>query len=228
MISYSFDFSFLLSTWPAFLRGAWLTIVLAGTSIAIGFVVGLICAVIRSGKNKFLSALVGAYVEVIRNTPLLVQIFIVYFGLPSLGLRLSAETAAVIALVINTGAYSSEIIRAGIDSIAKGQIEAAECLGLNKLQIYWHIVLIPAVERVYPALSSQFVLLMLSSSITSQISAQELTAEANMIQSETFRSFEVYLIVAAVYLALSVLFRIVLWAVGEIAFVRRRKLRTSL
>ncbi|MET4635169.1 polar amino acid transport system permease protein [Kaistia defluvii] len=226
MISYSFDFSFLLTTWPAFMRGAWQTILLAGTSIAIGFVVALVCAIIRSGKNRLASGLVGAYVEVIRNTPLLVQIFIVYFGLPSLGLRLSAETAAVIALVINTGAYGSEIIRAGIESIAKGQIEAAECLGLNKLQIYWHIVLIPAVERVYPALSSQFVLLMLSSSITSQISAQELTAEANMIQSETFRSFEVYLIVAAVYLALSVLFRVVLWAIGEVAFVRRRKLRT--
>ncbi|MCX5518266.1 amino acid ABC transporter permease [Kaistia defluvii] len=225
-MSYSFDFSFLLTTWPAFMRGAWQTILLAGTSIALGFVVALVCAIIRSGKSKLASGLVGAYVEVIRNTPLLVQIFIVYFGLPSLGLRLSAETAAVIALVINTGAYGSEIIRAGIESIAKGQIEAAECLGLNKLQIYWHIVLIPAVERVYPALSSQFVLLMLSSSITSQISAQELTAEANLIQSETFRSFEVYLIVAAVYLALSVLFRVVLWAIGEVAFVRRRKLRT--
>ncbi|MCX5579292.1 amino acid ABC transporter permease [Kaistia terrae] len=225
-MSYTFDFSFLLTTWPAFMRGAWQTILLAGSSIAFGFVLALVCAIIRSGKSKLAAGLVGAYVEVIRNTPLLVQIFIVYFGLPSLGLRLSAETAAVIALVINTGAYGSEIIRAGIDSIAKGQIEAAECLGLNKLQIYWHIVLIPAVERVYPALSSQFVLLMLSSSITSQISAQELTAEANMIQSETFRSFEVYLIVAAVYLALSVLFRVVLWAIGEVAFVRRRKLRT--
>ena len=226
MISYTFDFSFLLTTWPAFMRGAWQTILLAGSSIAIGFVVALVCAIVRSGKSKLAAGLVGAYVEVIRNTPLLVQIFIVYFGLPSLGLKLSAETAAVIALVINTGAYGSEIIRAGIDSIAKGQIEAAECLGLNRLQIYWHIVLVPAVERVYPALSSQFVLLMLSSSITSQISAQELTAEANMIQSETFRSFEVYLIVAAVYLALSVLFRVVLWAIGEVAFVRRRKLRT--
>jgi len=226
MLSYSFDFSFFLTTWPAFMRGAWQTILLAGTSIAIGFVLALVCAIIRSGKNKFASGLVGAYVEVIRNTPLLVQIFIVYFGLPSLGLRLSAETAAVIALVINTGAYGSEIIRAGIESIAKGQLEAAECLGLNKLQVYWHIILIPAVERVYPALSSQFVLLMLSSSITSQISAQELTAEANLIQSETFRSFEVYLIVAAIYLALSVLFRAVLWAIGEVAFVRRRKLRT--
>ncbi|WEK52679.1 MAG: amino acid ABC transporter permease [Candidatus Kaistia colombiensis] len=225
-MSYSFDFSFLLTAWPAFLRGAWLTIVLAGTSIALGFVLGLVCAILRSGKSKLLSGLVGIYVEVIRNTPFLVQVFIVYFGLPSLGLRLSAETSAVIALVINTGAYSSEIIRAGIDSIAKGQLEAAECLGLNKLQVYWHIILIPAVERVYPALSSQFVLLMLSSSITSQISAQELTAEANMIQSETFRSFEVYLIVAAVYLALSVLFRVVLWGIGQFAFVRRRKLRT--
>jgi polar amino acid transport system permease protein len=226
MLSYSFDFSFFLTSWPAFMRGAGQTILLAGASIAIGFVLALVCAIIRSGKSKLASGLVGVYVEVIRNTPLLVQIFIVYFGLPSIGLKLSAETAAVIALVINTGAYGSEIIRAGIESIAKGQLEAAECLGLNKFQIYWHIILIPAVERVYPALSSQFVLLMLASSITSQISAQELTAEANLIQSETFRSFEVYLIIAAIYLALSVLFRVVLWAIGEVAFVRRRKLRT--
>jgi polar amino acid transport system permease protein len=89
MISYTFDFSFLLTTWPAFLRGAWQTILLAGSSIAIGFVVALVCAIIRSGKSKLAAGLVGAYVEVIRNTPLLVQIFIVYFGLPSLGLRSS-------------------------------------------------------------------------------------------------------------------------------------------
>ena len=149
------------------------------------------------------AAPVGVYVELIRNTPLLVQIFIVYFGLSSLGLKLSAEVSAVIALVVNMGAYTTEIMRAGIQSIQRTQLEAADCLGLTRLQTILHVVLLPAMERVYPALSSQFVLLMLASSITSQISAEELTATANLVQSDTYRSFEVYMIVAVVYLALS-------------------------
>ena len=150
--------------------------------------------------------------RLIRNTPLLVQIFIVYFGLSSLGLKLSAEVSAVIALVVNMGAYTTEIMRAGIQSIQRTQLEAADCLGLTRLQTILHVVLLPAMERVYPALSSQFVLLMLASSITSQISAEELTATANLVQSDTYRSFEVYIIVAVVYLALSVLYRFGFWA----------------
>jgi altronate dehydratase/ABC-type amino acid transport system permease subunit len=123
---------------------------------------------------------------------LLVQIFLVYFGLASIGLKVPAFIAAVLALVINVGAYTTEIMRAGIESIHKGQIEAAECLALSRAQIYWHVILRPAMERVYPALTSQFVLLMLATSITSQISAEELTAIANRVQSDTFRSFETY------------------------------------
>ena len=145
--------------------------------------------------------------ETIRNTPLLVQIFIVYFGLSSLGLKVPAYVAAIAALVINIGAYTTEIMRAGIDSIHKGQLEAAECLALSRLQVYWHVVLRPAMERVYPALTSQFVLLMLASSITSQISAEELTAIANRVQSDTYRSFETYIVVAVFYLMLSLLMR---------------------
>ena len=171
---------------------------------------------------------VGFYVELIRNTPLLVQIFIVYFGLSSLGLKLSAEVSAVIALVVNMGAYTTEIMRAGIQSIQRTQLEAADCLGLTRLQTILHVVLLPAMERVYPALSSQFVLLMLASSITSQISAEELTAVANIVQSDTYRSFEVYIIVAVVYLALSVLYRLGFWAIGLVLFARKRRLGTAL
>jgi polar amino acid transport system permease protein len=159
---------------------------------------------------------------------LLVQIFIVYFGLASVGLKLSAELSAIIALVINVGAYTTEIMRAGIESIGKTQLEAADCLGLTRLQTIFHIVLLPAMERVFPALSSQFVLLMLASSVTSQISAEELTATANLIQSETYRSFEVYVVVAVVYLALSFLYRFAFWLIGQLLFVRRRKLGTAL
>jgi polar amino acid transport system permease protein len=227
-MSYSFDFMPVLASWDRLLAGAWLTIQLSALATALGFALGTLCAIGRLSRTAWLRTLVGAYVETIRNTPLLVQVFIVYFGLASMDFKLSAETAAVITLVINIGAYTTEIMRAGIQSIHRGQIEAAECLAMSKAQIFFHVVLLPAVERVYPALSSQFVLLMLASSITSQISVEELTATANLVQSETFRSFEVFGVIAVMYFALSVLFRIALRAIGLFAFTRRRKLGTPL
>ena len=226
-MGYQLDFSFLVDNWPAFVAGAWLTIRLTVASIALGFAVGATCAVLRVYGHPLVRRMVAIYVEIIRNTPLLVQIFFIYFGVASLGLRLSAEFSAVLALVINGGAYTTEIMRAGIEAIPRTQLEAAECLGLNRLQVISHVVMLPAVERVYPALTSQFVLLMLASSITSQISAEELTATANFVQSDTYRSFEVYIVVAATYLALSLLYRASFWAIGTVLFVRRRKLGTT-
>ena len=227
-MNYQFDFSFLAERWPDFVAGAWLTIQLTVVSIALGFLLGTVCAMGRAYGGPVLRRVVGFYVELIRNTPLLVQIFVVYFGLSSLGLKLSAETSAVIALAVNMGAYTTEIMRAGIVSIQRTQLEAADCLGLTRLQAIVHVVLLPAMERVYPALSSQFVLLMLASSITSQISAEELTATANNVQSDTYRSFEVYIVVAVVYLALSALYRAAFWAIGLGLFARKRRLGTSL
>jgi polar amino acid transport system permease protein len=227
-MSYQFDFSFLAERWPDFVAGAWLTIQLTVLSIGLGFLVGTVCALVRVYGGAAPRRLVGFYVEMIRNTPLLVQIFIVYFGLSSIGLKLSAESAAVIALAVNMGAYTTEIMRAGIQSIQRTQLEAADCLGLTRLQAILHVVLLPAMERVYPALSSQFVLLMLASSITSQISAEELTAVANNVQSDTYRSFEVYIVVAVVYLGLSVLYRSGFWAIGLLLFARKRRLGTAL
>ncbi|HEV3190342.1 MAG TPA: amino acid ABC transporter permease [Polyangiaceae bacterium] len=227
-MSYAFDFSFLADRWPDFVAGAWLTIKLTVASISLGFLVGTICALCRVYGGSVLRHLVGIYVETIRNTPLLIQIFMVYFGLSSVGLKLSAEVSAVIALVVNMGAYTTEIMRAGIESISRTQLEAADCLGLSRLQTIVHVVLLPAMERVYPALSSQFVLLMLASSITSQISTEELTAVANNVQSDTYRSFEVYIIVAVVYLTLSALYRFGFWAIGQVLFERKRRLGTAL
>jgi polar amino acid transport system permease protein len=227
-MSYKFDFEFLADRWPDFVAGAWLTIQLTVLSIALGFLVGTLCALARVYGGPVLRRLAGGYVEIIRNTPLLIQIFIVYFGLSSLGLKLSAEVSAVLALTINMGAYTTEIMRAGIDSIQRTQLEAADCLGLTRLQTILHVVLLPAMERVYPSLGSQGVLLMLASSITSQISAEELTATANLVQSDTYRSFEVYVIVAVVYVALSALYRLGFWAIGLILFERRRRLGTPL
>jgi polar amino acid transport system permease protein len=183
---------------------------------------------LRGAHSRLIARICKVYVEAIRNTPLLVQIFLVYFGLASIGLKLSAFTVAVVALTINVGAYTAEIMRAGFEAIPRGQIEAAEGLALTRFQIYWHIILLPAVEKVYPALTSQFVLLMLASSVCSQISAEELTAVANYIQSDTYRAFETYIIVAVLYILLSLVMRAGFWGLGLVLFPRRRRLGTAL
>lgn len=222
------DFGAVLERWPMLLDGAELTVELALAATVLGFCLGTICAVGRRLPEGWVSRVCGAYVELIRNTPFLVQIFLIYFGLSSLGLSLSAFVVALLALSVNVGAYTTEIMRAGFDSIPRGQIEAAECLALSRRQVYWHVVLLPAVERVYPALTSQFVLLMLASSVTSQISTEELTAAANFIQSDTYRAFETYILTAIIYLLLSLLMRVMFWALGQVLFPRRRRLGTAL
>lgn len=222
------DFAAIVERWPAFLDGALLTLQLAFIATVLGTVIGVLGAIGRRSGNPVVSRICGIYVEAIRNTPLLVQIFLVYFGLASLGLKLSAFTVAAAALTINVGAYTTEIIRAGFDAIPRGQIEAAEGLALSRAQIYWHVVLWPAIEKVYPSLTSQFVLLMLASSVTSQISAEELTAVANYIQSDTYRAFETYILVAIVYIILSLVMRAGFWLLGLVIFPRRRRLGTPL
>ena len=227
-LKYSFDFSAPLAYWPDLLAGAWTTLTLSLASTVFGFMVGVLCALATTGRAAWLARVANVYIEVIRNTPLLVQVFIVYFGMSSMGFQVGAFTAATIALVVNVGAHTAEIVRAGIQSIPPSQLEAAECMGLSRWQTLRHVVLPPAIERVFPALTSQYVLLMLASSVCSQISAEELTAVANRIQSDTFRSVETYLIVAAAYLAMSLVMRTVFWAVGMVAFPRRRRLGTPL
>jgi polar amino acid transport system permease protein len=225
---YDLEFAAPLEYWKELLVGAATTLGLSVSATVLGFGLGVGCAIARTSRSRAVARVAGVYVEAIRNTPLLVQIFIVYFGLASVGIKLGAFTAAVVALVVNVGAYTAEIVRAGIESVPRSQREAAECLALSRWQLLRHVVLPPAIERVWPALTSQYVLLMLASSITSQISAEELTAVANRVQSDTFRSVETYLIVAAFYLVLSLLLRVLFWAVGSMAFTRRRRLGTPL
>lgn len=227
-MNYKFDFAAVAGYWPDFLHGAWLTIQLSAMATLLGFILGSLCAIGRRSQSRWLKTLCGVYVEVIRNTPLLVQIFLFYFGFASIGLPMAAVVAATVVLVINVGSYTTEIMRAGFDSVPAGQIEAAQCLGLSRAQVYWYVILQPALERVYPALTSQFVLLMLATSITSQISTEELTAVANRVQSMTFRAFETYLAVAVFYLLLSLLMRLGFWALGQLIFPRRRKLGTAI
>lgn len=226
-MSFSLDFSSLLPYWPVFLKGAWLTLKMTVVAVFFGVMLGTLVAFAKRGKSRLLSRVCAMYIETVRNTPFLVQIFILFFGLASVGIRMPTFAAAVLAMIINIGAYAAEIIRAGLESVPRGQIEAAECLGLSRWRISWHVMLQPSIEKVYPALTSQFLLMMQASAIASQISAEELTAIANTVQSDTFRSLETYIVVAALYLILSLLIKLVAWAVGEYVFKRRRVIRRA-
>jgi polar amino acid transport system permease protein len=220
-MSYAFNFRDIWAHADAIADGVVVTLMLSFFTITAGLVVGVLGAAARVYGWAWLKAITAAYVEVIRNTPLIVQLFIVFFGLPSVGLRLDAMTAALVALAINLGAYSTEIIRAGLEAIPKAQIEAGHSLGLSGLQVFRYVVLGPAVRIVYPALTSQFVLLMLATSIVSQISAPDLFHVASVIQSRTFRDFEIYAVVAVIYLLLALLLKLVFATIGHLAFSRR-------
>ncbi|MFP1753899.1 amino acid ABC transporter permease [Lonsdalea quercina] len=214
-MTYQLDFAALWPYWPEMLAGLWVTLQLTVLATVGGIAIGIGGAALRSGKPNVLSGLWGVYVEVIRNTPFVVQLFFIVFGLPSLGLKLTAGEAALIAMLVNLGAYSTEIIRSGIQVTPKGQWEACRVLGLTRTQTFLRVILPPALQRIYPALVSQCIIVMLGSSVVSQVSYEELTFAANLIQSRTFLSFEVYLVTTLLYLALSLLMRQLLMMLGR-------------
>ena len=218
-----FDFIAVLLQWPLLAKGVLWTLGLTAVSAVIGLVVGTLCAWARGSGPLWLRWVVGCYVELIRNTPFIVQLFFVFFGLPAAGVKLTPETASVIAMVINLGAYAAEIVRAGIDATPKGQFEAAASLALSRIQTFLHVVLPPALQKVWPALTSQIIIVMLGSAVCGQISTEELSYAANLIQSRNFRAFEAYIVATGIYLLLSVGVRALLnWAGPRYLFGGRR------
>jgi polar amino acid transport system permease protein len=220
-VSYTFQFRDVFAAWQFLARGLGVTIGLSVATMIFGLVIGVAGAAARLYGPTLLRSAVAQYVEVIRNTPLLVQLFIVFFGLPSLGLRLDALTAALISLTINLGAYSVEIVRAGLQAIPRSQVEAGHSLGLSGFQVFRYIVLLPSLKMMFPALASQFILLMLATSIASQISVSELFHAASIIQSRTFRDFEVYTVIAVLYLALALTLRVIFAIIYKLVFKQR-------
>lgn len=217
-MDYIFQFNVIWQNWRLFLDGVILTIQITATGTALGLLIGTIMAGLQTLKIRSLSAVIQVYIEIIRNTPFLVQLFFVYFGLPTVGIKIPAWSAALIALTINIGAYATEIMRAGVEAISKGQIEAGRSLGLSTFQIFYYVILKPALMTVYPALTSQFILFMLNSAVISVISAQELAYQAYYLQSRTFRSFEIYLFTTLLYLMLAYLFRTTFSLIGKLIF----------
>ncbi|TIU87893.1 MAG: amino acid ABC transporter permease [Mesorhizobium sp.] len=200
---YTFDFGAVLDRAPELLWGSLATVGLALAGMLLALVIGILGVVARSSKSEITRAAVIVFVEVVRNTPFLVQIFFIFFALPLMGIRLNPTVTAVIALGINGGAYAIEIIRGGIESVSRGQIEAGFALGLHKADVFRLIVLKPALRAIYPSLTSQFIMLTLTTSVCTSIAAYELTSAAQRIESDTFRSFEVYFTVTAIYLVIS-------------------------
>lgn len=202
-MDYVFQFDVIWKSSGELLRGALLTLRLSGETMLLGLLLGVLGAWAKTSRGRVLRGVVQGYIEVIRNTPFLVQLLLVYLGLPRLGLRFSPEGAALIAMTVNLGAYATEIVRAGIEAVPHGQVEAGRALGLRPLQVFRFVVIRPALQTVFPALSSQFILVVLGSSVISTISAEELTAVANNIQSQNFRPFEIYLAVGAIYVGMA-------------------------
>jgi len=216
----SLNFAALLPYWRVLLDGVVFTVVLTVASTAAGVSLGTACAWARTFGPALLGAATRCYIELIRNTPFIVQLFFIFFGLPALGVKLDETSAAFLAMVINLGAYSAEIIRAGIEAVPKGHIEAGECLAMSRFQVFRKVVLQQAFRKIYPALCSQIIIVMLGSAVVSQISAQDLTYAANFIQSRNFRAFEVYVVAAVIYLVLAILARLALRGVGRLVFPR--------
>lgn len=191
----------------AIARGASTTMMLIAVTTVVGLVLSTFAAAIKRSGKAYLPAAVTAYVEVIRNTPFLVQLFFIFFGLPALGIRFDPIYAALLAMILNMTAYTTEIIGAGLDAVPRGQHDAARALGLKPLVAFAKVILPQALVVIYPALISQIVIMMLESAVVSQIAVRELTHEADLWQARTFRAFETYFVVAIVYLGLSVALR---------------------
>lgn len=197
------DFGVVSDALPALLWGCLGTMGLAVAGMVLAMAIGIGGVLARGSRIAPVRTATIAFVEIIRNTPFLVQIFFLFFALPQLGLKLNPTVTAIIALGLNGGAYAIEIIRGGVQSIHKGQTEAGLALGLHRAQVFRLVVLKPALRAIYPSLTGQFILLTLTSSICSSVAAYELTSVAQRIESDTFRSFEVYFTITVMYLAIS-------------------------
>lgn len=221
-MGYDWDFTAIYNSTGLLLEGAGLTLLLAGIAGVFGIALSVGGAVTALWGRLWARRLVLAYVELIRNTPFIVQLFFIFFGLPSLGVKMPALVAASLAMVINLTAYGTEIMRAGIQSVPAGQREAGLALGIRPAVAFLLIILPQAVATVYPALVSQIIITMLESAVVSQIAVTDLTHAADFIQSRSYRAFETYGVVALIYLGMALALRWLFGLVGLRYFMARR------
>lgn len=214
------DFGFLSEYWTYFLKGAWLTLQLSFFGVLFGTILGVGIALLRISKIGILRFLASVYIEIIRGTPMLVQIVIIYYGLTNFGINLPPFTSGVIALTINSAAYMAEVFRAGINAIDKGQTEAARSLGMSHGMALRHIVLPQAFRNMLPAIGNEFIVIIKDSSLVSFIGIADLMYNTQTVYSTTYRTFEALLVAAAVYFVMT-------FTLSKLLGLLERKLSTS-
>lgn len=199
----TFYFGDLLPYVPQLLQSLWVSLYLSLAAMAVGGALGVVLYLGKTGGSGPARVISSSYVEVFRNTPLLVQLYLIYFGLPEVGVNLNPTWAGLVALILNNAAYTAEIYRAGFESVPHGLVEAGRALGMGRKLVFRHIVFMPATRNVFPALTNQLILLFLASSIASIIGLPELMNTILNINAETYRTFEVLAVGGLLYFAVS-------------------------
>ncbi|WP_449035899.1 amino acid ABC transporter permease [Peptostreptococcus stomatis] len=205
------DFSFVNDYYLSYLQGAGVTVLLSFLALLFGFIVGLVACVCKISKNIILRWIANIYIEIIRDTPLLVQVMIIAFGFPMLlGVKYPTMfgyddtfTGVVIALILNSGAYIAEILRSGISSVDKGQMEASRSLGLTYLQSMRYIIVPQAVKNILPALANEFISLVKESAIVAFVGVTDIMFVANSVKNSTYNGFGPYLFAALIYFVIT-------------------------
>jgi polar amino acid transport system permease protein len=201
----TFYFGDIVPYFPLLLRAPWVSVYVPAASFAVGRVVGLLLALVRGGPSKVADAVVSGYIEIMRNTPLLVQLYLIYFGLGQVGINLNPLWSAFVGMALNNSAYTAEIFRAGFQSVPNGLREAGAALGMSYAQVFRYVVLKPAVRNVLPSLTNQLIVLFLFSSVGSVIALNELTSMLQDITSRTNLVLETFTYGAGLYYAVSAL-----------------------
>ncbi|MGI5822898.1 MAG: amino acid ABC transporter permease [Dethiobacteria bacterium] len=214
------DYTVVINNWPFLMLGLRETLRISSLAVTLGFCIGSFVALARLSRSRFLKLASGAYIEFIRGTPLLVQLFILYYGLPQLGIDLDRRAAAAIGLSINSGAYVAEIVRAGIQSIDKGQMEAARSLGMSGTAAMIHVILPQAFRRVIPPLVNELIMLIKDSSLLSVIALTELMRAGEHIRTRTYKDFEIFTAIALIYFVIT-------YTLSKILGYLERRLQTS-
>ncbi|MBQ1532760.1 MAG: amino acid ABC transporter permease [Solobacterium sp.] len=190
------NFSFIKKYWTYYMAGLWMTLKLAFWSLIFGTVLGIILGMMRLSKNKVISKATAAWITFVRGVPVMVTILIIYYGIAT---NLPAFWAAVVAMTVNSSVYIAEHVRAGVQAVNKGQMEAARCIGMSALQANWYIIIPQAIKNILPSLCNEFILLIKNTSVVSTIALHELTYNSNIVRTNTFLAFEPLLVTAVIY-----------------------------
>ena len=214
------DFSFLSKYYMFFINGAKTTVFLSLFTVLLGVVFGTLLALMRLSKSKILKFISSSYIEIVRGTPLLLQLYIVYYGLPVIGVELPSFIAGIVSLSLNSAAYVAEIVRAGIQAVDKGQMEAARSLGMSHSMAMKHIIVPQAIKNILPALGNEFIVVIKESSIVSIIGIKDLMYNADTVKGNTFQPFEPLIAAAVIYFILT-------FTLSKLLGVAERRMKAS-